>query len=155
MRTIRQNLFFAFIYNIIGIPIAAVLHRQCSLRAAIGYEIGGVGRPTSGAERKRYLFAVRLSFAALPCVAQTQVQARSYADSPTFNTMNPDLAVDESLATSATLKPALIGGAVLRVNFPGNIQPGQQAMLYVKAASGSVDATVLGRMTIRTYLSTS
>jgi hypothetical protein len=94
-------------------------------------------------------------FAALPSAAQTQVQARAYEASPTFNTMNPDQAVDESMATSATLKPALLGSAVLRVSFPGTIQPGQQAMLYVKAASGVLDATVLGRMTIRTYLSNS
>jgi hypothetical protein len=103
--------------------------------------------------RSSFLGLLLAGFAALPSVAQTQVQARNFEDPSTFNTMNPDQAVDESMATSATLKPALIGGAVLRVVFPGTIQPGEQAMLYVKAASGLVDATVLGRMTIRTYSS--
>jgi hypothetical protein len=94
-------------------------------------------------------------FAALPSAAQTQVQARSFADSPTYRTVSPEQAVDESMTTYATLQPSLaLGPAALRVNFPGAVQPGQQAMLYVKAASGLLDASVLGRMTIRTYLST-
>ncbi|TVT42614.1 T9SS type A sorting domain-containing protein [Hymenobacter setariae] len=103
--------------------------------------------------RSSFLGLLLAGFAALPCAAQNQVQARSYSDSPTFNTVNPDQAVDESLATAATLKPTLIGGAALRVTFPAAIQPGQQAMLYVKPASGVLDASVLGRMVIRTYTS--
>jgi len=91
-------------------------------------------------------------FAALPSAAQTQVQARAFANTPTYRTDSPEQAVDESMTTSATLMPSLLlGPAALRVNFPGTIQPGQQAMLYVKAASGVLDATVLGRMTILTY----
>ena len=105
--------------------------------------------------RSSFLGLLLAGFAALPCAAQTQVQARAYADSPTFNTMNPAQAVDESMATAATLQPTLIGGAALRVSFPAAIQPGQQAMLYVKPTTGLLDASVLGRMAIRTYASTS
>jgi len=92
--------------------------------------------------------------AALPSAAQTQVQARTLANAPNANTANPELAVDESMTTSATLKPSiLLGAATLRVHFPTAIQPGQQAMLYVKAGAELLDATVLGRMTIQTYSS--
>lgn len=93
-------------------------------------------------------------FAALPSAAQTQVQARNLATSPSTNTVNPEHAVDESMTTSATLRPsALLGTASLRVHFPAIIQPGQQAMLYVKAGSGLLDAAVLGSMAVLTYSS--
>jgi hypothetical protein len=105
--------------------------------------------------RSSIIGLVLAGFAALPCAAQSQVQARSYSTSPTFNTVNPDQAVDASMSTAATLQPTIIGGAALRVNFPAAIQPGQQAMLYVKPATGVLDASVLGRMVIRTYTSTS
>jgi hypothetical protein len=105
--------------------------------------------------RSSFLGLLLAGFAALPSVAQTQMQARTYHESPTYNTDNPGQAVDESMTTAATLRPSVVGGAALRVSFPSIIQPDQQAMLFVKAASGVLDATVLGRMTIRTYLSTS
>jgi hypothetical protein len=105
---------------------------------------------------RSFFFGLLLAgFAALPSAAQTQVQARAFEDPSTFNTVKPEQAVDDLMTTAATLQPLVIGGAVLRVTFSGAIQPGQQAMLYVKPASGVLDATVLGRMTISTYSSIS
>jgi hypothetical protein len=98
-----------------------------------------------------------VAFATLSSAAQTQIQANDYQDSQTFRTASPGLAVDSDMGTAATLNPILLAGAALRVVFPGTIQSGQQAILYVKptAAGSLLDATVLGRMTIRTYMSTS
>lgn len=106
--------------------------------------------------RASFLGLLLTGFAALPSVAQTQMSAFKYEPQPyTFNTTNPEQAYDASISTAASLEPQVVGGAALRVDFPTPIQPGQQAILYVKAASGLLDASVLGRMAVRTYSSKS
>jgi len=104
--------------------------------------------------RASFLAFLLVGLATLTSAAQSQMQADNYQDNYTFNTATPKLAVDPDLSTAAMLNPLVLTDAALRVSFPGTIQSGQQAMLYVKpAASGSLlDATVLGRMTIRTYM---
>lgn len=108
--------------------------------------------------RLRTLFSavVLAGAAALPAAAQTMVQAQQYepASALTYRTSNPELAVDASLATAATLQPSLLAGrAALHVNFPTVIQSGQQAVLYLKADAGILDLSALGRISVRTFLS--
>ncbi|MFD1872764.1 T9SS type A sorting domain-containing protein [Hymenobacter bucti] len=91
-------------------------------------------------------------FAALPSAAQSQMRADTYQNNRTFLTKNPGLAVDELLTTSATVDPALIGGASLRVTFPTTVQTGQQGILIIKSSSSL--ATVLGGMSLHTFSTT-
>ena len=92
----------------------------------------------------------------LTSAAQSQMRASNYYDVPTYNTVDPDLAVDASVETAATLTPLVVGGSALRVGFGGTmVQQGQQAKLIMKSTSGLLDVSALGRMRIRTYLSTS
>jgi len=87
--------------------------------------------------------------AALPCAAQTKVEARNYQDNRTFRTNAPELAVDGLLTTSATLSPVLAGVAALRVTFPVAVQTGQQGILIIKSSTSL--ATVLDGLSVRTY----
>ena len=68
------------------------------------------------------LLGLFLSAAAtLPSTAQNQMQASNYYNNPftTYNTVEPDKAVDQSLTTAATLTPLVVGGSALRVGFGG------------------------------------
>lgn len=82
-------------------------------------------------------------------VAQNQIQARSYQTNRTYQTASPELAVDESPATAATVTPPAVGAGAVRVTFPAAVQPGQQAMLVIKASTSL--ATVLGGMALKTF----
>lgn len=101
------------------------------------------------------LLSLFLSGAAtLTSTAQSEMRASNYYDLPTYNTVAPDQAVDTSLETAATLVPLVVGGSALRVGFGGAmVQQGQQAKLIIKAASGLLNVSALGRMRIRTFLS--
>ena len=95
------------------------------------------------------------SASTLSGAAQNQMRASNYYDLPTYNTIDPDMAVDASVETAATLAPLVVGGSALRVGFAGTtVQQGQQAKLVMKASGGLLDVSALGRMRIRTYLST-
>jgi hypothetical protein len=106
-----------------------------------------------------YLRAILLSLLfvgaiTLNSAAQSEMRASNYYNLPTYNTLDPDQAVDNSLETAATLTPLVIGGSALRVGFGGaSVQQGQQAKLIIKAASGLLNVSALGRMRIRTFLS--
>ena len=41
MKNIRQNLFFAFIYNALGVPVAAGLRLSCVWNTAVASYCGG------------------------------------------------------------------------------------------------------------------
>ncbi|RZK34180.1 MAG: hypothetical protein EOO61_14030, partial [Hymenobacter sp.] len=90
----------------------------------------------------------------LTSAAQSEIRASNYYSNPTYNTTNPNQAVDSSVETAATLTP-LLSGSALRVGFGGTVvQQGQQAKLIVKADGGLLDLSVLSRLHIRTFLST-
>jgi hypothetical protein len=82
-------------------------------------------------------------------MAQGQLQARSYQDNRTVRTVDPQLAVDDLISTSATVAPTVLGVATLRVTFPTTVQPGQQGILVIKPSASL--ATVLGGISLRTY----
>ena len=92
--------------------------------------------------------------ATLTSSAQSEMRASTYYNLPTYNTLDPEQAVDNSLETAATLAPLVVGGSALRVGFGGaSVQQGQQAKLIIKAASGLLNVSALKRMRIRTFLS--
>jgi hypothetical protein len=102
--------------------------------------------------RASFLTFLLAGLATLTGFAQSQMQARSYQDNRTFRTTSPELAVDDLLSTSASVNPALIGGASLRVTFPTPVQTGQQGILIIKSSTSL--ATVLGGMSLRTFSTT-